>query len=145
MKVEKYNGRFPRKPALLLTLAILVGAAIFLLNLFPGTHGAPARSENIIAPQSFELCSANCTYPAPYLTGLIFVNNTSPMHTLTLTVNGVTTQTLHFNNTLTNYFYWFKGTLVHTGITSGLTYNVQFTATFNDNSTFTSSQELKAQ
>jgi hypothetical protein len=37
---------------------------------------------------SFSLCTSNCYYPAPFLTGTVYFNSTAPVRNFDLTVNG---------------------------------------------------------
>jgi len=38
--------------------------------------------------ESFSLCTSNCYYPAPFLTGTVYFNSTAPVRNFDLTVNG---------------------------------------------------------
>jgi hypothetical protein len=98
---------------------------------------------------SFSLCASNCSYyPAPFLTGTIYFNSTSPVESfvMTLTVNG-TGAGGAFNGypiPFTNVPFVYKQTLT-SSVMAGDNYTITFQFFFEDNTTAAVSTNVIAQ
>jgi len=66
----------------------------------PSISSTASSSFNFIAIDSMSLCSSNCNYPSPYLSGTVFVNSTVPLRSLQLYINGTSEGTSNYTNTL---------------------------------------------
>ena len=88
-----------------------------------------------IGLQEFGLCSSNCGYPSPYLSGFIYFDGSTPVKSLQLIVNG-TAQGVQAmtGSTLTRYIEWYKGGFTNPTVVKGDTYVLRFLVTFEDNS-----------
>ncbi|MDA4125980.1 MAG: hypothetical protein OK452_02095 [Thaumarchaeota archaeon] len=91
-----------------------------------------------IGLQDFSLCSSNCGYPSPYLSGLIYFDAAAPVKSLQLFVNG-TDQGVDVwsGNYLTRFAEWYKGGFQNPAVVKGDAYALRFVAIFQDNSTAT--------
>jgi hypothetical protein len=92
------------------------------------------------------LCSSDCDYPAPGLSGTVYLNSTSPLKSLQLFVNGTDEGVRTYDASLssidlnTQYASGFQSpeVIAHD------TYTLKFVVTFEDNSTFTATTEVIA-
>ena len=98
-----------------------------------------------ISLQDFSLCSSNCTYPSPYLSGFIYFSGPAPLKSLQLIVNG-TDQGVQPEKGLTpaTFVEWYKGGFQNPPVVKGDTYVLRFVATYEDNSTATASTVVVA-
>ena len=83
--------------------------------------------------RNFSLCSSNCVYPSPYLSGEILFNGSAPVSSLHLLVNNTSEDYNYFNNSITHFSYLYKGSFQNPPVVSGQTYWIKFAATFKDN------------
>jgi hypothetical protein len=92
------------------------------------------------------LCASNCIYPAPELSATVFVNASVPLSTLHLFINGTDERTTGAANTMTSYALVFKAQPNNPAmpIIAGKTYAITVVATFQDNSTSTTSATVVA-
>ena len=89
-----------------------------------------------ISLEGFGLCSENCGYPSPYLSGFIYFDGPAPMKSLQLTVNGTGQEAQTFSGyTFTQFVEWYKGGFTNPAVVKGDAYVLLFVATFEDNST----------
>ncbi|HEV2226493.1 MAG TPA: hypothetical protein VGR56_06790 [Nitrososphaerales archaeon] len=89
-----------------------------------------------IGLQDFSLCSSNCVYPSPYLSGLIYFDAGAPVKSLQLFVNGTDQGvSLWSGNYLTRFAEQYKGGFQNPAVVKGDAYMLRFVATFQDNST----------
>ncbi len=72
------------------------------------------------------------------------VNALSPLASLHLQVNGTDEGSFPLNNNMTHYIYEYKGGFQNPAVVSGNTYIIEFTATFQDNSTTTAWTQIVA-
>jgi hypothetical protein len=92
------------------------------------------------------LCSPDCNYPAPYLSGTVYLNSTSPLRSLQVFINGTSEGVRTYNARLdsidisTEYESSFQSPRV---VSHG-TYSVLFVVTFEDNATFSATTEVIA-
>jgi hypothetical protein len=106
-----------------------------------GTLSESSIQENESNPTGLKLggvtiCTHDCTYPATYISFTVFVNYTSQLRGLNLTINGVLVSQREFstNHTLTPYAIIYK-TSVSPSVMSfapSTNYNVTMTAVFDD-------------
>jgi hypothetical protein len=134
--------------AISVAVALAVGG---LVGYYGGALGTTTRTTTrgtgldfISLYDGVSLCSSNCTYPSPYLSGTVLVNaSASPLTGLRLLVNGTDEGTVasFTNNTLTNFAYERKASPENPAmpILSGGTYSVLLIATFRDGDTSTAS------
>jgi hypothetical protein len=89
-----------------------------------------------ISLQGFSLCTSNCGYPSPYLSGYIYFDGPAPLKSLRLIVNGTSQGVQTWTgNTLAKFVEWYKGGFQNPPVVRGDSYVLQFIATFADNST----------
>jgi hypothetical protein len=92
------------------------------------------------------LCSPDCNYPAPYLSGTVYLNSTSPLRSLQVFINGTSEGVRTYDARLdsidisTEYESSFQSPRV----VSHETYSVLFVVTFDDNATFSATTEVIA-
>jgi hypothetical protein len=99
--------------------------------------GSSFQSKNFIFINSgMSLCSGNCLYPSPYLSGTVFVNSSVPLKTLQLYINGTYEGTSNYTSNFTNYAIGYKSSPTNQSmpIVSGRTYLITLFATFQDES-----------
>jgi hypothetical protein len=96
--------------------------------------GQPRPSYHSIGLQGGELCADGCTYPAPYISEMVFVNSTSPLRSIDLYVNGTFDYHSPFADmTTTPYAIWFKASApTSIQISARESYELVFVATFED-------------
>jgi hypothetical protein len=131
-------------------IALVVGSLVGYYGTTLGKQGVSTTTTttemaapNFIALASnVSLCSSNCIYPSPYLSGTVAVNaSTSSLTSLRLVINGtdegiVATFT---NNTITNFDYELKANPNSSSmpIQAGKAYSILLIATFRDGGTST--------
>ncbi len=114
---------------------LIVGVGAALTMVIPIIHH-PVVSVSSIKLQGFDLCSANCVYPSPHLSGLIIFNGTAPLKSLQLIVNGTDQVVQKWNGTnLTTFALDYKGGFTNPAVVKGDAYTIEFVAIFEDNST----------
>jgi len=95
--------------------------------------------------QGFELCSANCNYPSPHLSGIIIFNATAPLKSLQLLANGTDEGVQKWNGTdLTRFALDYKGGFNNPPVVKGDAYVIEFVAVFEDNSAATAETTIVA-
>lgn len=105
-----------------------------------GNATLPAPGSNTISLQGFRLCISVCPSPRPFLSGSVYVNNTSFLSSLRLFVNGTDEGTNSYaaygsTNTLTDFSMEYSLTLKSPPIVAGDSYVLILVAVFQDNST----------
>jgi hypothetical protein len=134
-------------------LLVLVAAAVVAaLGVWTFTHISPPTIRpamtNRISLRNVGLCASNCIYPSPELSAMIFVNASAPLSILHLYVSGtdegISSQTTA--STMTNYALVFKAQPNNPNmpIVAGKTYAIRLVATFQNNSTSTTSATVVA-
>lgn len=93
----------------------------------------------------FSLCSSNCYYPAPFLSGTIYFNSTSPVRGFSLTFNGTHEGSilLGYPIPFTNVPFVYKQTLM-SPVVPGDAYTITFQFFFDDNTTAIASTSVVA-
>jgi hypothetical protein len=92
--------------------------------------------------ESFLLCTSNCYYPAPFLTGTVYFNSTAPVRNFDLTVNGTNVNAgpgpigEGYPITATNVPFVFKETLEYP-VVAGDNYVISIEFYFNDTTSAT--------
>ena len=102
-------------------------------------------ARDTITIEGLSLCPSNCNYPSPYLSGTVLINSTTPLTKLEVYVNGTSDGTpIDHIVTLTTFEYSYKGSLPDDFIpaTPGDAYAVTFTATFQDGSVASATEEV---
>ena len=147
MKLVLHSTRSNKATHLRVLLSIILATVLLLTTLIIyalPSRAATAQKQDSITLQDFSICTSGCTYPSPYVSGIILINNSSPLVSLQLIVDGVNQTTLHFSNDFLNYAYWYKGTFSSPAAVAGQQYQLQYVATFTDNSKATSAVEVAA-
>lgn len=110
-------------------------------------HSTTSSSLNFIAVAGgMSLCSSNCNYPGPYLSGTVFVNSTVPLLSIQLSINGTSEGTSNYSNNSTKFPIGYKASPTNQSmpIVSGKTYLIVLVAKFQDNSSSVASVVLTA-
>jgi hypothetical protein len=98
-----------------------------------------------ISLQGFSLCSSNCNYPSPYLSGSIYFNIPAPMKTLRLIVNGTDQGIQSWKCcSLLQFVLEYKGGFQNPVVVKGDSYVLKFIATFQDNTTASATTTVAA-
>jgi hypothetical protein len=84
--------------------------------------------------EGFSLCSSDCYYPAPFLSGTVYFNSTSPARGFSLTVNGTYEGPIPLGYPIpfTNVPFVYKQTLT-SPVVSGDAYTITFQFFFDNN------------
>jgi hypothetical protein len=145
-----------------IVIIVLVFVAVVLvtaLGLWMFTHVNPPATNltttNSISLRDVSLCASICIYPSPEFSATIFVNESVPLSTLHLFINGTDEgRTTVANATIgyaTHLLYTTYGLAVKTKpnnpampIIAGKTYTITIEATFQDKSTSTASATVVA-
>lgn len=162
MLTSRLKNRFEVYTAIL-TAAVIIVWLVIVLDLFPSglpfkttpflnttqtrTTTVTQTNSSIIAGSQRDsidlgnimLCAVNCPLPDHYLEVAVFVNATSPLRSLTATINGVPVSSqAYIGNSTRPYELDYKASL-----SSGMlriipdrAYNVTFTATFENKNIF---------
>jgi hypothetical protein len=106
-------------------------------NSITSTPSTGSGSLNFIAISGgMGLCSHNCNYPSPYLSGTVIVNSTVPLRALQLFINGTSEGTSNYSSSLSIFTFGYKANPTNQSmpIVSGKTYLIVLVAKFQDNS-----------
>lgn len=131
------NGQPRRSLAFLavgivMVVIVIAGSLLYFMGVATDLNG-PARAPIILSLRNFSLCSSNCVYPSPYLSGEVLVNASAPITSLHLLVNNTSEDYNYFNDSMTHFTYLYKGSFQNPPVVSGQTYWIKFAATFKDN------------
>jgi len=94
--------------------------------------------------RGFSLCSSNCLYPSPYLSGEIYFQGPQLAKSLELFVNGMDEGSLGHGIGNTNVIYLYKGTFQSPPVVAGDVYVITFVVTYADNTTASSTMGVLA-
>lgn len=100
--------------------------------------------------ESFSLCTSNCYYPAPFLTGTVYFNSTAPVRNFDLSVNGTIQNGgpgplgEGYAIAATNVPFVFKETLM-SPVVAGDHYVISLEFYFDDNTSATAITNVVAQ
>lgn len=92
------------------------------------------------------LCSPGCNYPAPFLSGKVYLNSTSPLRSLEVFINGTDEGVRAYNASLSSITLQtqYESSFPSPQIVYRGTYAVRFVVTFEDNSTFSATTDVIA-
>lgn len=139
------NGRFLAS-AFIIAILVAAGAGYFVgVNNQRTTTSVSTQTRTIIVVkqssimlQGFSLCSSDCNYPSPYLSGIILFNGTAAVRSLRLIVNGTDEGVEPWSGiNLTTFALGYKGGFQNPPVVKGDVYVIRFVATFQDDSTAT--------
>jgi hypothetical protein len=108
-----------------------------------GTTQTVTFNSSVFQLQDFEICPSNCNYPASYISGMVFFNNThAAVKSFGFFVNGIgATTNSSSEGVAEDAGLFYKGTTsVH--IVPDHQYVVSAIVTFWDNTTYTSSETV---
>jgi len=89
----------------------------------------------VMTLSGFSLCSSNCTYPTPSLSGQVKLNGQSPLKTLQLFVNGTKEGVGVYETGETNFALQYNAAFKSPEVIAGDSYVIWLLAVFRDNST----------
>lgn len=108
---------------------------------------ANIQSKNTIKLGDITLCATNCYYPNQYLGVTVFVNTTTPLRSLNVTIDSTQVSYHGYANNFTNpYAIQYKASFEAnvTKIVAGKTYNIIFIATFENKDKFAATKTATA-
>jgi hypothetical protein len=99
-----------------------------------------------IGLETIVLCSPDCNYPAPYLSGTVYLNSTSPLRSLQVFINGTSEGIKTYDARLDSISISteYESSFQSPQVIYRDTYSVLFVATFEDNVTFSATTEVIA-
>ncbi len=140
------------KPAMARQLFLILGSVAVLSALVAGavisySDSLPHAGKNSISLQSFSICQSSCFYGNPLISGKVVVNESEPLQSMKLSVNGVDEFVSNYvNYGIGNYSipYRVSPNDQSLPIVAGRSYRITLVATFQDNSTLSASSDLVA-
>ena len=117
---------------MVIVVFVVAGGLLYFMRGVTDANG-PARAPVILSLRNFSLCSSNCVYQSPYLSGEVLVNASAPITSLHLLVNNTSEEYNYFNDSMTHFTYLYKSSFQNPPAVSGQTYWIKFAATFKDN------------
>jgi hypothetical protein len=112
----------------------------------PSSSTASSSLNFIAISGGMSLCSSNCNYPGPYLSGTVLVNSTVPLRSIQLFINGTLEGTSNYSNNSTKFAIGYKANPTDQSmpIVSGKTYLIVLVGKFQDNASSVASVVLTA-
>jgi hypothetical protein len=128
----------PRHTRIFVAVGMVIAVIVIAGSIFYSMGAARLQTGPVFVPltmslRNFSLCSSNCVYPSPYLSGEILFNGSAPLSSLHLLVNNTSEGYNYFNDSTTHFTYLYRGSFQNPPVVTGQTYWIKFAATFKDN------------